>query len=137
MSIAPLFADLGIVVRSREWSRGGVSNLDGSIFLLVWQDEVKRRDGSNWVFLGSPDNVQTTDNPVLRERLDHIKLLKSGKRGYLIFCDAKWSISGERNISTFNAEKVYPIGDIITNDSGFWAQYLTGILVKELRQTSR
>jgi hypothetical protein len=114
-----------------------VSNIDGSVFLLVWQDEVKRRDGSNWVFLGAPENVQTTDNPVSRERLDHIKLLKSGKRGYLIFCDAKWSISGERNLSTFNAERVYPIGDIIANDSGFWAQYLTGILVKELRQISR
>lgn len=137
MSIARLFADLCIVVESREWPRGGVSNIDGSMFLLVWQDEMKRRDGYNWAYLAASEQTKTTSSLSLRERLDHINILKSGKRGYLIFCEPEWPITGERVISTLNAEHVYPIGDIVTRDGGFWAQYLTGILVGEFRYKSR
>lgn len=137
MSIASLFAELGIVVKSREWSRGGLSNIDGSVYLLVWQDEVKRRDGHNWACLIKSASVQGENNPILLERIEHISLLNSGKRGYLIFCEPKWLISGERAISTFNAEKVYPIGDVVSRDGGVWAQYLTGIFASELRRVSR
>ena len=137
MSIAQFFADLGIVVKSREWSRGGISNVDGSVFLIVWHDEMKRRDGYYWAYLSASENIQTSNDPSLRERLNHINLIRSGKRGYLIFCEPKWPISGERKVSTFNAERIYPIGDIVTRDGAFWAQYLTGILVREHRQILR
>lgn len=137
MSISSFFSELGVVLRSREWSRGGISSVDGSVFLLVWQDEIKRRNGYNWAYLATVENVESLDKPSLKERLDHIKLIKSGKRAFLIFCESKLLISGERVVSTFNAERVYPIGEIVTYEKGLWAQYLTGILVRDLRQTSR
>lgn len=137
MSISSFFSELGVVLRSREWSRSGISSIDGSVFLLVWQDEIKRRNGYNWAYLATAKNVELAERPSLKERLDHIKLIKSGKRAFLIFCEPKLLISGERIVSTFNAERVYPIGEIVTFEEGLWAQYLTGILVRDLRQTSR
>lgn len=130
MSIASFFADLGVAVKGHEWPLGGISNIDGSVYLLVWKSEIKKRDSHTWAYLGETD-VKEKQSSAIRQRDSHIRLLKSGRRGFLLFGQPVVNLSGKREVGAFDAERIFPVGDIVTRDGGIWAQFLTGIPVRQ------
>jgi len=130
MSIALFFSDLGVAVKGREWPLGGISNVGGSVFLLVWQSEIRKRDGHTWAYLGETD-IKEKNNAAMRQRDNHIRLMKSGRRGYLLFGQPVINLSGKREVGSFDADFIFPAGDIVTRDGGVWAQCLTGIPARQ------
>lgn len=93
MTQRDFFAMLGAPLSNFRWSWGSVRT-DGTVFLRVWQDQLRRHDGLRFV---RATNVQAAEEwkeqnhrykPGYPERLGQVALIRQGAPCYLVMCEA-------------------------------------------------
>lgn len=134
MSISALFEDLGAPLKNIRWSWGAENKSSGVLFLRVWQDETQKRDGRLLVRLTNRDIFEGTADKGYAERREHIEMLRNGRRGYLIFCEAKKPITVPRELNGFVSDRIFPTGDVIEVDGDIYVQYFLGIKIEEFQR---
>ncbi len=104
---------LGVVIANRRWSWGGAAK-DGSLILVVWQDEVHP---SGRLIAYTPDGgEESAGHP---ERLRHLQEIQSGKLGSLVLAKAVDPQSSPREVRQV-ARLVYPITRVVEESDGSW-----------------
>lgn len=129
MSISSLFRDLGAPLRNTRWSWGSVHPESGTVFLRVWQDEVRKVSGREVVRLTNRERFEGTSSLGYAERRRHIDLLRQGAPGYLIFCEARTPITIPRRLRSYVSDRVFPTGNLCEIDGDIYTQFLIGIEV--------
>ncbi len=96
---------------------GAISPSDGTVFLRVWQDEIRKHDDACYVrvaahekFRGDPNNVGW------KERLEHIDLVRAGRKCYLVMCTARDVNKNPRNVEDWNEDSLFVGGPVIELD---------------------
>ena len=104
---------LNVAVANRRWSWGGTAS-DGSIVLVVWQDQVH---GSGRLIAYTPDGGEASAGH--QERLRHLQEIQSGQAGALVVAMAVDPTSSPRAVRQV-ARLVYPITRVIEESDGSW-----------------
>jgi len=117
MTQKDFFAALGAPLANARWSWGSVRE-DGVVVLRVWQDEVKKRDGSIFVKVAYKPKLQQDDGDPLghRERLDQA-----------VDVDAK-----PRKVKDFEHECVFCGGQLVKMHGCWWIELGRRIPVREV-----
>ena len=134
MSISSLFRDLGAPLRNTRWSWGAIHPKNGTVFLRVWQDEVRKDGGRGVVRLTNRERFEGTSSLGYAERKRHIELLRQGASGYLIFCEAKTPMTIPRKLKSYVSDRVFPTGDSCEMDGDIYIQFLSGIEIDRFSQ---
>src|SRR5262249_47998209 len=111
MNQTAFFAMLGAPLVNSRWSWGAARPMDGTVFLRVWQDQLRAHDGSQFVQV--THHARFHNGPVnygYRERLEHVDLIQGGAPCYLIVCEAVDPAAKPRRVTRFNATEVFPGG---------------------------
>ena len=66
------------------------------------------------------------------ERLQHTKLVESGRPCYLVMCQAVDSEAEPRQVQSFNAKEVFVCGEVVLNDDCYWIELKGRIPVREI-----
>lgn len=93
MNQSDFFKLLGAPLVNPQWSWGSIRKSDETLFLKVWQDEILRHDGRS--FARVTFHAKWRDHPLksgYHERIEHLSLLRSGKRCFLVMCEAAESM---------------------------------------------
>src|SRR4051812_33792768 len=107
MTVKDLFVLLDAPLADPRWSSGAVRPSDGSIFLRVWQDRMKRHEGRNFVQITHKQTSQNdTKNIGNDERLKHVEQIRNGASCYMIMCQAADVEAPTWKVKSFNAENV-------------------------------
>lgn len=130
MSQAEIFASVGAPLKNVRWSWGSVRVSDGVIFLRVWQDGTKKIDGKRFIWIS--DELPPDGDLGANERLQHTKLVKSGRRCYLIMCQAVDTTAAPRQVQSFNEKEVFVGGEVIMKDGCYWIELKSRVPVKEV-----
>lgn len=123
MNMTDLFRGFGAPLVNPRWSWGAVRS-DGTVFLRVWEDQIRTHDGSQYVRV----TYQNSHNPERlghQERLKHVDLVRRGASCYMIMCVARDVNASHRKISSFNRDEVFVGGNIVELDGDCWIQ-ITG-----------
>ena len=132
-----MFSYLGAPLLNVQWSWGAVREIDGAVFLVVWQDESMRRDNRNYslvhnqVFWGA-----TTDSNGLNERRRHLDLVRQGAKTYLIMARATddRTPGAPRRIAELNSEEVFVAGELFEENNGnIWLERVSRVPVDRVR----
>lgn len=112
MNINKFFtAVLGAQLKNPRWSWGARDPLANRIFLRVWDDQIQRSDGADWLRIGYGAGIRRSNG--LPERTAHIQMLRSGAEGFGVICIAKERIEDEaRKIISFDDKKLARLGEI-------------------------
>lgn len=106
-----LFQRLGAPLRVTRQSWGAVRETDGTVFLLVWQDEAGTEDDDQLCC-----TIHRADRPGtfgLTERLQHIKLIRDGAPCFVIMARSKLPIvNGVREILSINSRELFCTGKL-------------------------
>ena len=133
MLLSVLFKSLGAPLTNMRGSWGAVRPADNSVFLRVWQDEVKRVGGHMLVRVtaqGAPEG----DQPVgYGERLKHVQLIRDGAKSYMIMCEAVETGASPRSLKRFNEREVFVGGALQELDGDFWLQATERLPVASVR----
>ncbi len=127
MSITSLFRELGAPLKNPRWSWGALNPNSGAVFLRVWKDETRKQDDRSLVRLTNRARFEGTHSPGYAERKRHIQLLREGRPGYLIFCEAKTPISIPRKLRSYVADRVFPTGELCEVDGDVYVRFHSGI----------
>lgn len=138
MTQSDLFAWLGAPLANVRWSWGAVRPGDGAVFLRVWRDRMRRRDGVDFVQVTHNHAYLTNQkNPGYRERQRHVDLVRAGAPSYLVMCEVVDPEARPRKIAGFDTERVYPGGRLIEEDGEFWLEVLSGVPAEEVAARSQ
>lgn len=129
MSLAAMFASLGAELNNVRWSWGSVRETDCTVFLRVWQDGTLKIEGKRYIWVA--DEVPPTGDLGGNERLKHVNLILSGKRCFLVMCQAVDSQAAPRQVQSFNEKEVFVGGDIIRNEGSYWIECLGRIPIRQ------
>ena len=133
MTQKDFFAALGAPLANARWSWGSVRE-DGVVVLRVWQDEVKKRDGSIFVKVAYKPKLQQDDGDPLghRERLDHVERIRRGATSYLVVCQAVDVDAKPRKVKDFEHECVFCGGQLVKMHGCWWIELGRRIPVREV-----
>lgn len=126
---------LGAPLANTRWSWGSVRKSDGAVFLLVWQDRKERIDDSLFFQVSFRLEDDDPENVGLRERLDHVELVRQGARCFLVICIAKDVDSRPRDVKEFIRERVFLGGEVIEHKNASWIKFGKAIPANEARQS--
>jgi hypothetical protein len=122
MNLTNFFKEIDAPLKNSRWSWGSVRE-DGSIVLRVWQDRKIKHKGSLYMQLSHQEKYGgSSDNLGYRERLEHIRLIQSGKKCYMVMCLAKNTKSTPREIKSFNRSDLFLGGDLCELDSDWYLE---------------
>jgi hypothetical protein len=134
MNQTAFFASLGAPLRNPRWSWGAVRPEDGAVFLRVWQDRMRDHLGSRFDQLTHHARYRDDPNNLgYRERLEHVELVRGGRRCYLIVCEAAEPDARPRELRQFDHTQVFPGGRVVELDGDWWIEVGPGLPVGEVR----
>lgn len=132
MSLTRFFAKTGAPLKNSRWSWGAVRE-DGTVILRVWQDRKRKinNDGPHYMQLSHLQKYgEGQDNLGYMERLDHIQLIKTGAKCYMVMCLAKDADSSPREIKSFNKNILFLGGELREIDSDWFIEIAASIPVQ-------
>ena len=111
---------LGAPLGNIRASWGAVRAADGIVFLRVWQDEVVKRDGGQYVRVAAHSKYpRDSDDFGWNERLRHIDLIRNNAKCYLVMCIAKDVDANPRAVKDFIDDRVF-VGGAIKDNGDTW-----------------
>ena len=132
MSQKALFERLGAPLRNSRWSWGSVRPTDGTVFLRVWQDEVKRIDSKQNLYVRITDLPSDNDGPGFNERLEHVALIKDGASLLMVMCRARNPEISPREMLDFNKQELFLGGDHLEDENGcLWVEIRKRVPLRE------
>lgn len=137
MTQSAFFTRLGAPLANVRWSWGAVRRGDGAVFLRVWKDRMRRRDGVDFVQVTHNHAYLTNQkNPGYRERQRHVDLVRAGAPSYLVMCEVEDADATPRKIASFDSREVFPGGRVIEEDGEFWLEVLPGVPAEKVAARS-
>ncbi|WP_266159238.1 hypothetical protein [Dyella silvatica] len=118
MTLSDLFKKLGAPLKSARWSWGSVRASDGTLFLRVWQDDCRRDNGKDIVWLSDTSEDDSSQGAV--ERREHVALIQAGNPCFLVMCLARDTKALPRVIKSFNEKELFSTGELHTDEKGAW-----------------
>lgn len=119
-NITGMFSKLGVPLKNRRWSWGGVSG-NGDVYLRVWTDQFKKIDGKQCVRLTDRGNTQNKHG--YNERLKHVELIDQGAAAFGVLCDPVNVNSKPREIRRFDGSQVLVGGKLRKDKQGdYWLE---------------
>lgn len=138
MTQSAFFAALGAPLANVRWSWGAVRPHDGAVFLRVWKDRRRSRDGVTFVKVTHNHAYVTNQgNPGYRERQRPVGLIRQGAPSYLVMCEVVDPDARPHKIASFDTREVFPGGRIIEEDGEFWIEVLPGAPVEQVARGER
>jgi hypothetical protein len=123
MSKSSFFAHLGAPLRNARWSWGAQRELDGVVFLCVWQDLKFVEDGRIHMLIERPAGPgDFVANPGHAERKRHIESVRAGAPCFLVMCTASDAAAKPRKIQFFNQDELFVGGALVDRDGDTWIQ---------------
>jgi hypothetical protein len=120
MSISEMFAKVGAPLVNIRWSWGGMRP-DGAVFLRVWQNETKRRDGNTWAQLTHHQEFLGREKDLgYQERNRHVDCVLSGAPCFLVMCEARDLNEVPRVIKSFNERELFVAGAHTEYEGDTW-----------------
>jgi hypothetical protein len=136
-SRAELFSYIGAPLNNVQWSWGAVRETDGSVFLVVWQDENLRRGTRSYSLVHNQEFWgNTTDRHGLNERRRHLDRVRQGAKTYLIMALAERPRTADapRRIKELNTDDVFAAGELYEDDTGnVWIERVARVPLVEVR----
>src|SRR5882762_9763859 len=136
-SRAELFSYLGAPLNNVQWSWGAVRETDGSVFLVVWQDENLRRGPRSYSLVHNQQFWgDTTDRHGLNERRRHLDRVRQGAKTYLIMALAERARTADapRRIKELNTDEVFAAGELYEDETGnVWIERVARVPLGEVR----
>jgi hypothetical protein len=133
MSITELFKKLGAPLVNSRWSWGSVRELDGAVFLRVWQDRKINEGGHTFLMVSHHEKYEDDpDNRGYKERISHIELVQSGAKCYMINCIAEDVNATPRKIMRFNQSEVFVGGRVVEKFGDVWVELADRIPIEEV-----
>jgi hypothetical protein len=135
-SRAELFGYLGAPLNNVQWSWGALREIDGAVFLVVWQDENLRRENRHYSLVHNQTYWgDSTDSPGLNERRRHLELVRQGSKAYLIMARAERpGTAGARRIRDLNVDEVFVGGEVYEDEAGnLWLERVRRIPLGDVR----
>ncbi|MBG6223439.1 hypothetical protein IWX79_004410 [Janthinobacterium sp. CAN_S1] len=115
--ISEFFKDLKFPLNNMRWSWGAQN--EHGILLRTWQDEFVSRPRLRVEVLGLNDDYAELDSAGLGERVRHVEeLWAGGIPGYTVIAEAVSISAARRKIKSYRDDVVFPIQQIIADDSG-------------------
>ncbi len=134
MSVTTYFESLGAPLKNVRWSWGAVRQSDGAVFLRVWQDRKFVSDRAMYMMVTHHEKYEdTTDDLGYNERLDHVELIRSGARCFMIMCRAVDPEAKPRKIKSFNNKDVFVGGEIIERGGDEYIQVTDRVPASEIK----
>lgn len=130
MSQTKMFASLGAPLRNVRWSWGSIRESDGTVFLRVWQDGTRQIDGKRYMWIS--DETPAAEDPGTRERLEHARLVQSGRPCYMVMCQAEDTSAEPRKVKAFNAREVFEGGEVVLTEGAYWIELAGRVSVKSV-----
>lgn len=132
MNINSFFIDtLGAQLRNIRWSWGAVDRLSHRVFLRIWKDGSKRKNGKEYFHIAR--DVPLGRSPGFKERHEHVALIRNGAEGYGIICVAVDAGATEaRRIKSFDDQVLVRLGKITEDGGDTWAEVIGRIAVADL-----
>jgi len=124
MTLTELFVYLGAPLNNPRWSWGAVREIDGTVFLRVWQGEENRIEGRYFTRI-SANGFYLARHPKdfgYVERSKHIELIRGGAKSYMIMCRGREVEGSPSEIVGFDDNELFEGGDLIEIDGEFWLQ---------------
>jgi hypothetical protein len=116
------------------WSWGAIRELDGVVFLRVWQDEKIRRDGTWYLKLTARDFYRTKPNSLgWIERQKQVAAIQNGAPAYLVMCEAVDALTEPRVIKDFDRRSVFRGGDVMESAGELWISMLARVNIHDLK----
>lgn len=137
MTQSDFFAMLGAPLANIRWSWGSVRP-DGTVFLRVWQDQIRRHDGLGFVRATNREAAEEWKEqtgpykPGYSERLWQVEQIRQGAVCYLIMCEAEDVDARPRRVREFNQEEVFPGGRMLRLDDDWWIELLPPVPVRQV-----
>ena len=132
MSQSAFFNKLGAPLKNVNWSWGSVNMDKKTVYMKVWQDEIKQFGDKHFCLIVKDVNNYAPSNLGFKERMQHIEMIKSGYACYLIMCRYTGDIKDKKRISTFNESMLFKSGEIIEAEGSIWIEYVTPVPVSSL-----
>jgi hypothetical protein len=101
MTLSTFFKSLGAPFVNARWSWGAVRPEDGVLFLRVWEDEVQRIDGAQWVRVAANAQYAGSSDDGWLERVKHLDSIRGGSKCFLVFVFAKDKAAVPRDVKSF------------------------------------
>lgn len=134
MSQTELFRRLGASLANSRWSWGSVREADGTVFMRVWQDRVRRHEDRNFVQVThNAEYAENIDNLGHQERQRHVELVRQGAPCYMVMCQAVDVNALPRSVKDFNSDEVFPGGRVIDLDGETWIELCQRVSVQQVR----
>lgn len=135
MNMSALFKELGAPLHNVMWSWGAVRELDGIVFLRVWQDGTKKfrhLDGGYYTWVRDEGNEDQSHGAV--ERRKHVTLIESGVPAFLVMCEAEDDEAMIRTVKSFDDECLIIGGKLVVYEGSIWIKNMGKKSVREIRQ---
>lgn len=138
MTQTEFFAWLGAPLVNFKWS-WGATRPDGTVFLRVWQDQIRRHNGANFIRVTSKQRAEQHFKTHGRyklgflERLRHIERIRAGAPSYMIMCEVVNPDVLPRKIKGFNKDQVFPGGKIVELDGDWWIELRPAVAARDIR----
>lgn len=115
--ISEFFKDLHFPLNNIRWSWGARN--EHGILLRTWQDKFVSRPHPTVQVLGLKEDNPELDSAGLGERIRHLEeLWTGGIPGYTVIAEAVNTSATSRTIKSYRDDVVFPIQQIIADDSG-------------------
>jgi hypothetical protein len=132
MNQKDFFAMLGAPLVNVRWSWGAIRKRDTTVFLRVWDDDVKTREGRQFVRVCRTASQVDSTHLGHRERIKHVDRVRGGARCYLVMCTAVDPAEVPRRVLQFNDKEVFTGGAVEQLDDHWWIERLSAVPVGEV-----
>jgi hypothetical protein len=131
MTQKDLFERLNAPLANARWSWGSVRD-DGTVFLRVWQDEIKKLGGVLHVRVACQLEEDDEGGSLgYQERLKHLKHVWRGAPCYLVMCQAEDTEAYPRKVKEFNTDNVFRGGKLVVIEGDSWVELGPAVPVRE------
>ena len=96
---------------------------DGAVVLRVWQDKKRKLNGKWHMELTNHKAYAGNDGDLgYAERLEHVRLVRSGAPVLMVMCEAVDIHAQPRDIKDFNRREVFYGGALVEDDGDWWLE---------------
>ena len=131
--ITSFFEDtLGANLSNSRWSWGAFNPQTNQLFLRVWRDQLRKKDGVEFITLLGKKNWdgRSLGYP---ERQRHVEAIRNGAEGYGVLCtSAGINTPGKRLIKDFDQDYLLKCGKIIEGRTKVYAQIVDRVPVEKI-----